>query len=250
MAYTPDLDQMLHAGARYVDEQTHYVIERHLIGEVNLPTGQIVGCDPLAYSGDALPFTVPVSPGRYPLGAWVAVLYSGDREWERRVAALQLIIRDEPTTRWQLALVKGQDLAALGEDEYFGYAVDAGTGTLADLAAVQAMASTRRSLAIPPKATSARSSPTSRSIPRDGSHSADVSSVHPRRRSPHGSKCRCSRPRPSRPRPGRRCGIRCPRSTHLARSVKLLRRESHLVTRGRNGWRCVMSRCGSSRATW
>lgn len=140
MAYAPDLDQMLHAGARYVDEQAHYVIERHLIGEVTLPTGQVVGCDPLAYSGDALPFTVPVSPGRYPLGAWVAVLYSGDREWERRVAALQLIIRDEPTARWQLALVKGQDLAALGEDEYFGYAVDAGTGTLADLAAVQAMA--------------------------------------------------------------------------------------------------------------
>ena len=96
MAYTPDLDQMLHAGARHVDEQTHYVIERHLIGEVTLPTGQVVGCDPLAYSGDALPFTVPVSPGRYPLGAWVAVLYSGDRQWERRVAALQLIIRDEP----------------------------------------------------------------------------------------------------------------------------------------------------------
>ncbi len=36
MAYAPDLDQMLHAGARNVDEQTHYVIERHLIGEVTL----------------------------------------------------------------------------------------------------------------------------------------------------------------------------------------------------------------------
>ena len=70
----------------------------------------------------------------------MAVLYSGDSEWERRVAALQLIIRDEPATRCQLALVKGQDPATLGEDEYFGYPVDAGTGTLADLAAVQAMA--------------------------------------------------------------------------------------------------------------
>jgi hypothetical protein len=36
--------------------------------------------------------------------------------------------------------VAGQDLSALGEDEYFGYAVDAGTGTLADLAAVRALA--------------------------------------------------------------------------------------------------------------
>lgn len=140
MAYDPDLDQMLRAGARYVDEQAHYVIERHLVGEVTLPTGQVAGCDPLAYAGDALPFTVPVSPGRYQLAAWVAALYHAGREWERRVAALQLIIRDEPATRWQPALVEGQDPATLGQDGYFGYPVDAGTGTLADLAAVQAMA--------------------------------------------------------------------------------------------------------------
>jgi uncharacterized protein DUF4241 len=140
MAYAPDLDQMLDPGPRYVDEQAHYVIERHLIGEVTLPTGQVAGCDPLAYAGDALPFTVPVSPGRYQLAAWVAALYHAGSEWERRVAALQLIIRDEPVTRWQLALAEGQGPAALGQDEYFGYPVDAGTGTLADLAAVQAMA--------------------------------------------------------------------------------------------------------------
>jgi Protein of unknown function (DUF4241) len=102
--------------------------------------GQVVGCDPLVYSVDAAPFTVAVSPGRYPLRAWVAVLYRGAAEWQRRVAALQLIIRDEPATRWQLALVEGQDPSALGEDEYYRYVVDAGTGTLADLAAVRALA--------------------------------------------------------------------------------------------------------------
>jgi hypothetical protein len=140
MAYAPDLDQMLNTGARYVDEHTEYVIEEHLIGEVTCPTGQVVGCDPLVYSGDAPPFTVAVSPGRYPLRAWVAVLYRRDAEWQRRVAALQLIIKGEPTTRWQPALVEGQDLSALSDDEYFGYMVDAGTGTLADLAAVRALA--------------------------------------------------------------------------------------------------------------
>ncbi len=140
MAYCPDLDQMLNAGARYIDGHAQYVIEPHPAGEVTLPTGQVVGCDPLAHSGDAPPFTVTVSPGKYPLRAWVAVLCRGDSERDRRVAALQLIVRDEPAARWPPALVEGQDPATLGEDEYFGYPVDAGTGTLADLAAVQALA--------------------------------------------------------------------------------------------------------------
>lgn len=140
MAYAPDLDQMLNVAARYVDEHAEYAIQSHLVGQVTLPTGQVVGCDPLVYSGDAPPFTVAVPPGRYPLCAWVAVLYRRGAEWQRRVAALQLIIRDEPAIRWQPALVEGQDPSALGGDEYFGYPVDAGTGTLADLAAVRALA--------------------------------------------------------------------------------------------------------------
>jgi hypothetical protein len=140
MAYLPNLDQVLHLGARYADERTEYVIEQHPIGEVTVPTGQVVGCDPLAYSADTLPFTVTVPPGKYPLCAWVAVLRRGDAEWQRRVAALELTIGGEPATQWRPALVEGQDLSALGEDECFGYAVDAGTGTLADLAAVRALA--------------------------------------------------------------------------------------------------------------
>ena len=48
MAHAPDLDQMLHDGARYTDEYAQYVIEHHLISEVTLPTGQVTGCDPLA----------------------------------------------------------------------------------------------------------------------------------------------------------------------------------------------------------
>jgi hypothetical protein len=140
MAYAPDLDQMLTAGAHFADEHAEYVIEPHLIGEVTLPTGQVVGCDPLVYTGGALPFTVTVPPGRYPLRAWVAVQYRGDAEQRRLVAALQLIIREEPAARWLPALADGQNLSSLGEDEFFGYPVDAGTGTLADLAAVRALA--------------------------------------------------------------------------------------------------------------
>jgi hypothetical protein len=99
----------------------------------------VVGCDPLT-ADDAEPFTVRVAPGAYPLRAWVAVLYRDGAEQQRRVAALELVVRDEPAVVWQPALVAGNYPAELGPDEFFGYGVDAGTGTLADVTAVRALA--------------------------------------------------------------------------------------------------------------
>jgi hypothetical protein len=107
---------------------------------VHLPTGQVVGCDPLTGAYEAPPFTVAVPAGTYPLNAWVAVLRRDGVEQQRRVAALQLAVNDEAVARYEMALTAGQDAAELGEDEYFGFGVDAGTATLADLTAVRALA--------------------------------------------------------------------------------------------------------------
>jgi len=139
MSYAPDLSRLLTPGARYADQHDEYVIEPHPLGDVTFPTGEVVGCDPLA-ADDAEPFTVRVAPGAYPLRAWVAVLYRDGAEQQRRVAALQLVIRDEPAAWWEPALVAGNDPSVLGENEFFGYGVDAGTGTLADMTAVRALA--------------------------------------------------------------------------------------------------------------
>ena len=106
-----------------------YVIEQYLVDDVVLPTGQVAGCNPLVNADEAPPFTVVVWAGRYPLRAWVAVLYQRGTEWQRRAAALQLAVRDDRAVRWEPALVAGQDPSALGEDAYFGYPVDAGAGT-------------------------------------------------------------------------------------------------------------------------
>ena len=96
-----------------------------------LPTGRVVGCDPLVCP-EAEPFTVTVPPGRHPARAWVAVVLREDAEVDRRVAALELVVSDEPTIRWEPAVAGDQDVATLGADDYFGYGVDAGVGTLAD----------------------------------------------------------------------------------------------------------------------
>lgn len=139
MPYRRDLAKLLVAGATFSDEHAIYVIEPHPVGPVVLPSGQVVGCDPLACLDDE-PFTASVAPGTYPLRAWVVVLFQDGTERDRRTAALELVIRDEPAVRWEIAVRDGQDPAALEEDEFFGYPVDAGTGTLADVVAVRALA--------------------------------------------------------------------------------------------------------------
>lgn len=131
MPYTPDLGRLLTAGAHFVDEHGEYVIEAHPVDDIVLPTGRVVGCDPLVYP-DAEPFTVTVAPGRYPARAWVAVVLRDGAEADRRVAALELVVSVEPAARWEMALAGDQDLATLDADGWFGYGVDSGTGTLAD----------------------------------------------------------------------------------------------------------------------
>jgi len=140
MPYAPDLDRLLTAGAKYADETHEYVIELHPAGDVVFPTGQVVGCDPLTSAGFAHPFTVSVPAGTYPLRLWVAVLYRDGAEEQRRVAAIQLVTNDAPVARWDMALIDGQDPAGLDDGSFFGYGVDAGVGTLADSAALDALA--------------------------------------------------------------------------------------------------------------
>ncbi|MEV0806365.1 DUF4241 domain-containing protein [Micromonospora sp. NPDC050200] len=86
-----------------------------------------------------MPFVDAVAPGRYQLRAWVAVLHKDGREWQRRIAAVQLMVVDEPVAAWSMALLPGQDTASLGDEDFFGYAVDTGTGTLADQVAIEAL---------------------------------------------------------------------------------------------------------------
>jgi hypothetical protein len=140
MPYTPDVTRLLTAGTTYSDERTTYVIELHPLDSVVLPSGQVVGCDPLVFADSQPAFTASVAPGTYPLQASVAVLFRDGTEWQRRTAALHLVIRNEPAVRWDLAVTGDQDGSTLADDEYFGYAVDAGAGTLADLVAVRALA--------------------------------------------------------------------------------------------------------------
>jgi hypothetical protein len=135
--YTPDLDTLLTPGYHVDDDGITFVVELHQLGTVVLPTGRVVGCDPLV--PEATPFVDVVAAGKYQMRAWVAVLHRDGSEWQRRIAALQMLVTDEPAATWTMALRATQDPTSLDEDEFFGYGVDAGTGTLADQSAIEAM---------------------------------------------------------------------------------------------------------------
>jgi len=137
MPYVPDLGLLLTAGYSVERDGIVYAVASYDLGPVVLPTGRVVGCDPLV--PQATPFVDAVAPGSYQLRAWVAILSKDGSESQRRIAALHLIVADEPVTAWSMALLPGQDAATLGEDDFFGYGVDAGTGTLADQVAIEAL---------------------------------------------------------------------------------------------------------------
>jgi hypothetical protein len=127
-------------GGRVVRDDVEYAIEEHAVGVVTAPSGQIVGCDPLTDADEALPFTATVPPGHYELRAWTATMHRDGSEPDVRTVALQLVVNEQPAVRWEPALTEGQDPAGLAADDYFGYPVDAGVGTLADVTAVRALA--------------------------------------------------------------------------------------------------------------
>ena len=139
MAYDPDLDILMVDGYRHTWKRSEFVIEERALDPVVLPTGQVVGCDPLSTRDDK-PFTVTVPPGTYPLYAWIATQFKRGKQVDRRNALLELRISEAPALSWEMAFLEGESIDDLkGKTDYIGYTVDAGCGTLADVEAVKAL---------------------------------------------------------------------------------------------------------------
>jgi hypothetical protein len=139
VAYLSDLDRLLSVGSSYEDTGVAYLVDVYDLSEVVLPTGHVVACDPFSIFPGTAAFEVTAPPGTYPMRAWVATVQGGDAEQQKRVVALQLVIANEPTERWEMALTEDQDLESLSGEQFYGHSVDGGTSTLADLVAAQAL---------------------------------------------------------------------------------------------------------------
>ena len=97
------------------------------LGDLNLPTGQIVACDP-SLLWDATPFNRAVKRGTYPVTACIAKTQdAGDR-----YALVKIEFSSDRAVAWEMALIDGQDLGILKDDQFFGFGVDAGFGSVCD----------------------------------------------------------------------------------------------------------------------
>ncbi len=104
------------------------VVQKLDLGILNLPSGQIVVCDPLVVP-DCPPLTKAVKPGEYPVSVYVAKTeFAGNR-----YAIAKLEFSTKKAAKWVLAVRDGEDISELGEHaDFFGFAVNAGIGAFFD----------------------------------------------------------------------------------------------------------------------
>jgi hypothetical protein len=127
MVYKINPNYMLfnHGDKRTMTEESEIFCEQ--IGQIELPSGQLVACDPFI-GMEEVPFTKHVKPGKYPV--LVNILrYKNDDE---RVAYAMIKFSNNEVTTWDMALQEGQKINELEDDEFFGYGVDSGTGSFMD----------------------------------------------------------------------------------------------------------------------
>ena len=100
------------------------------IGAVHFPSGTIFACDPLVELEDTPPFIQTIPAGTYP----VKICVVPSEKYGDRYACVKVEVSREKPVRYELGMVGKEDLdEELGEDEYFGFGVDAGMGCVADI---------------------------------------------------------------------------------------------------------------------
>jgi hypothetical protein len=128
----PDLVRAFRDGTQFGDGTVHVCA----LGNLALPTGAIVACDPGYLRLMQQPaYTRRVEPGTYPVLLSLLSRGQGERK-DVRVACASVRFREDPVQRWEMALRPGQDLSMLMPGHFFGYGVDGGRGCFVDELAV------------------------------------------------------------------------------------------------------------------
>lgn len=131
----PDFDQIFVDGSRHTlpdgDGATVQLLRE---ASLWMPSGRVYAGEPFMFgSADDGAFVQAVAPGTYPVVLAEARFGDADEpSWYQVVAALKIVIRDEPSTSWEMAVVEGQDASTLDGGSFFGYPVDGGTGGFVD----------------------------------------------------------------------------------------------------------------------
>lgn len=117
------------AGAQVQQDSVTIRLTSDFLGNLPVPTGQIIATDPVAISNTA--FGTQFPRGRFPVE--LAVAHFTDDE---RVAFARIVFSAKPVKKWELALIPGQKPLSIHYSTYYGYGVDAGTALFMDAAHV------------------------------------------------------------------------------------------------------------------
>lgn len=99
------------------------------IGEINLPTGEILACDPLVDLEDAKTFIQKVPIGKYP----VKIVVVPSKEYGDRYACVKVEFSKNKPIVYELAVTGvEEEMDTAAEDEFYGFGVDAGMGCVVD----------------------------------------------------------------------------------------------------------------------
>lgn len=99
------------------------------IGKVNLPTGEILACDPLVELGEARTYIQKTPIGKFP----VKICVVPSREYGDRYACVKVEFNKNKPVVYELAVTGNEEeMDEAGEDEFYGFGVDAGMGCVAD----------------------------------------------------------------------------------------------------------------------
>jgi Protein of unknown function (DUF4241) len=108
-------------------------LRQHNIGDLILPTGKLVACDPFVTPG-AGPFSLLVPRGTFPV-----VLSVEEAATDQRVAFAAVRVKQTSPTKWQMMATGANDPSKLEPGDIFGYGVDSGTGCFMDESAGRAL---------------------------------------------------------------------------------------------------------------
>lgn len=99
------------------------------IGELNLPTGEILTCDPLVFLEYAKTFIQKVPIGKYP----VKISVVPSEEYGDRYACVKVEFSKNKPVIYELGVTGAEeDMDEACEGEYYGFDVDAGMGCVLD----------------------------------------------------------------------------------------------------------------------
>lgn len=104
------------------------------IGNIRIPSGKLVACDPILIEEYGIPFTYQFPTGEFPVQLSIA-----KQGPEERIAFARIKFSDEPVAKWEFALLKDQEPLPVGGKKMYGFVVDGGLGIFADAEAIKVL---------------------------------------------------------------------------------------------------------------